>query len=91
MKPSRVSDTETFPLAARSTGTAINGGEGYSVVPDLCMVNVDVRADPGFRLPSRSKTDDLFTAEHQFRAEADEDLRWLANRYLASHPDPNLP
>jgi acetylornithine deacetylase/succinyl-diaminopimelate desuccinylase-like protein len=46
-----------FPLPARLTVTAISGGGGYSVVPDLCMVNVDVRltlsSTPG-RLSRRS-------------------------------------
>jgi acetylornithine deacetylase/succinyl-diaminopimelate desuccinylase-like protein len=37
-----------FPLPARLTVTAISGGEGYSVVPDLCAVNVDVRLTPVF-------------------------------------------
>jgi succinyl-diaminopimelate desuccinylase len=37
-----------FPLPARLTVTAISGGEGYSVVPDLCVVNVDVRLTPAF-------------------------------------------
>jgi succinyl-diaminopimelate desuccinylase len=37
-----------FPLPARLTVTAISGGEGYSVVPDLCVVNVDVRLTPVF-------------------------------------------
>jgi succinyl-diaminopimelate desuccinylase len=37
-----------FPLPARLTVTAISGGEGYSVVPDLCVVNVDVRLTPIF-------------------------------------------
>lgn len=35
-----------FPLPAKLTVTAINGGEGYSVVPDLCTFNVDVRLTP---------------------------------------------
>jgi len=35
-----------FPLPARLTVTAISGGEGYSMVPDLCKVNVDVRLTP---------------------------------------------
>lgn len=46
---------EDFPLPARLTVTAINGGEGYSVVPDLCVVNVDVRLTPAF--DSRSGLD----------------------------------
>lgn len=39
---------EEFPLPARLTVTAITGGEGYSVVPDLCVFNVDVRLTPAF-------------------------------------------
>ena len=35
-----------FPLPARLTVTAISGGEGYSMVPDLCSLNVDVRLTP---------------------------------------------
>lgn len=35
-----------FPLPAKLTVTAINGGEGYSTVPDLCTLNVDVRLTP---------------------------------------------
>lgn len=35
-----------FPLPARLTVTAISGGQGYSMVPDLCSLNVDVRLTP---------------------------------------------
>jgi succinyl-diaminopimelate desuccinylase len=35
-----------FPLPARLTITAISGGQGYSAVPDLCTLNVDVRLTP---------------------------------------------
>ncbi|MFD8559659.1 M20 family metallopeptidase [Streptosporangium canum] len=35
-----------FPPPAKLTITAITGGEGYSTVPDLCVVNVDVRLTP---------------------------------------------
>jgi succinyl-diaminopimelate desuccinylase len=35
-----------FPLPAKLTVTAISGGEGYSAVPDLCTLNVDVRLTP---------------------------------------------
>ena len=38
-----------FPLSPRLTVTAIRGGEGYSTVPDLCVVNVDIRLTPAFR------------------------------------------
>ena len=37
-----------FPLPAKLTVTAISGGEGYSTVPDLCTINVDVRLTPAF-------------------------------------------
>jgi succinyl-diaminopimelate desuccinylase len=40
--------TPAFPLPARLTVTAVNGGDGYSVVPDLCLFNVDVRLTPAF-------------------------------------------
>lgn len=39
---------EEFPLPARLTITAITGGEGYSAVPDLCTLNVDIRLTPAF-------------------------------------------
>jgi succinyl-diaminopimelate desuccinylase len=35
-----------FPLRPRVTVTAVSGGEGYSAVPDLCTLNVDVRLTP---------------------------------------------
>jgi succinyl-diaminopimelate desuccinylase len=38
----------SFPLPARLTVTAIEGGEGYSTVPDVCAINVDVRLTPDF-------------------------------------------
>jgi succinyl-diaminopimelate desuccinylase len=37
-----------FPLPARLTVTQITGGVGYSAVPDLCTLNVDVRLTPAF-------------------------------------------
>ena len=45
-----------FPLPAKLTVTAISGGEGYSMVPDLCTLNVDIRLTPALtiRPPSRS-------------------------------------
>ena len=41
-----------FPLPARLTVTAISGGEGYSAVPDRCIVNIDVRLTPAFDSPA---------------------------------------
>ncbi|GAA1274355.1 succinyl-diaminopimelate desuccinylase [Sphaerisporangium rubeum] len=35
-----------FPPAAKLTVTAINGGEGFSLTPDLCTLNVDIRLTP---------------------------------------------
>jgi succinyl-diaminopimelate desuccinylase len=35
-----------FPLPAKLTVTAINGGEGFSTIPDLCTLNVDLRLTP---------------------------------------------
>ena len=41
-----------FPLPAKLTVTAVSGGEGYSMVPDLCTVNVDVRLTPALDDPA---------------------------------------
>jgi succinyl-diaminopimelate desuccinylase len=35
-----------FPLGPKITVTAISGGEGYSIVPDRCIVSLDVRLSP---------------------------------------------
>ncbi|GAA1034329.1 MULTISPECIES: M20 family metallopeptidase [Amycolatopsis] len=37
-----------FPLPGKLTVTAIEGGQGFSVTPDLCILNVDVRTTPRF-------------------------------------------
>lgn len=37
-----------FPLSGKLTVTAVTGGQGYSVTPDLCTLNVDVRTTPAF-------------------------------------------
>ncbi|RNL86746.1 M20 family metallopeptidase [Halostreptopolyspora alba] len=34
--------------AGKVTVTAINGGQGFSVVPDLCTINIDARTTPAF-------------------------------------------
>lgn len=41
-----------FPLPARLTVTAISGGQGFSTVPDLCSINVDIRLTPVLDAPS---------------------------------------
>lgn len=40
--------TSDFPLPSKVTVTAIEGGQGYSVTPDLCTLNVDIRTTPAF-------------------------------------------
>jgi succinyl-diaminopimelate desuccinylase len=42
------SATDGFPLPGKLTVTAMAGGEGYSVTPDLCTLNVDIRTTPVF-------------------------------------------
>ncbi|WP_239159704.1 M20 family metallopeptidase [Winogradskya humida] len=39
---------ERFPMGPAITVTAIDGGQGYSVTPDLCTVNVDIRTTGTF-------------------------------------------
>ncbi|MGH3930137.1 MAG: M20 family metallopeptidase [Pseudonocardiaceae bacterium] len=40
--------SEQFPLPGKLTVTAIDGGQGYSVTPDLCTLNIDIRTTPTF-------------------------------------------
>jgi succinyl-diaminopimelate desuccinylase len=66
---------EDFPQPPKLTVTAIGGGEGYSVVPDVCRLNVDVRLTPSF---------DADAAEAVVRrAVADVDGRWPGTRETA--------
>lgn len=37
-----------FPLPPKLTVTSMHGGEGFSTVPDLCEVGVDIRTTPTF-------------------------------------------
>ncbi|MGP3977557.1 M20 family metallopeptidase [Streptomyces sp. 8N114] len=37
-----------FPLPPKLSVTALHGGQGFSVTPDLCELNVDVRTTPDF-------------------------------------------
>jgi succinyl-diaminopimelate desuccinylase len=41
-----------FPLPAKLTVTEVCGGEGYSMVPDLCTFNVDIRLTPALDDPA---------------------------------------
>ncbi|MGH3795020.1 MAG: M20 family metallopeptidase [Pseudonocardiaceae bacterium] len=40
--------SEAFPLPGKVTVTAIQGGQAYSVTPDLCTLNIDIRTTPTF-------------------------------------------
>ncbi len=40
--------SDEFPLPGKLTVTAATGGQGYSVTPDLCTLNVDIRTTPAF-------------------------------------------
>ncbi|MGH3549084.1 MAG: peptidase dimerization domain-containing protein, partial [Pseudonocardiaceae bacterium] len=40
--------SDDFPLPGRVTVTAVQGGQGYSVTPDLCTLNIDIRTTPVF-------------------------------------------
>jgi len=40
--------SKDFPLPGKVTVTAIDGGQGYSVTPDLCTLHLDIRTTPTF-------------------------------------------
>lgn len=40
--------TPAFPLPPQLTLTAMHGGEGFSMVPDTCLMNIDVRLTTAF-------------------------------------------
>jgi succinyl-diaminopimelate desuccinylase len=44
-----------FPLTGKLTVTAVSGGEGYSLTPDLCTLNVDIRTTPTFDSDAASR------------------------------------
>lgn len=46
--PLPVADGTDFPFGPSLTVTSIQGGEGYSQVPDRCDVKVDIRLTPSF-------------------------------------------
>ncbi|MFF4041111.1 M20 family metallopeptidase [Streptomyces sp. NPDC001816] len=37
-----------FPLPPKLSVTAFHGGQGFSITPDRCEINIDVRTTPGF-------------------------------------------
>jgi succinyl-diaminopimelate desuccinylase len=44
----RLPSDSDFPLEPRLTVTAAHGGQGYAIVPDKCMLKVDIRLTPTF-------------------------------------------
>ncbi|WP_371648266.1 MULTISPECIES: M20 family metallopeptidase [unclassified Streptomyces] len=46
--PGPPNDGSGFPLAPKLSVTAIHGGQGFSVSPDRCEVNLDIRTTPAF-------------------------------------------
>jgi succinyl-diaminopimelate desuccinylase len=57
-----------FPLPGKLTVTAITAGQGYSVTPDLCTLNIDIRTTPAF--------DDTAAAELLAATTAHVDRSW---------------
>jgi succinyl-diaminopimelate desuccinylase len=53
----------TIGLPPRVTVTAVQGGEGYSIIPDRCTVDVDVRLTPSFDEACAAALIDHATAE----------------------------
>ena len=52
-----------FGLSPKLTVTAIHGGEGYSIVPDRCVVSVDTRLTPQFDKPTATELLERIVAE----------------------------
>lgn len=68
-----------FPLPAKLTVTAIEGGQGYSVTPDLCTLNVDLRTTPAF--------DDRAAADLLERIVGELDDAWPGTGLTGIQPD----
>ena len=49
------SKSDQFPLPPQITITQISGGNGFSGVPDLCAINVDIRLTPAFEAAQARK------------------------------------
>ncbi|WP_234021139.1 M20 family metallopeptidase [Streptomyces sp. Tu 6176] len=45
---SGVDDASAFPLPPKLSVTSFHGGQGFSVTPDRCDLNVDIRTTPAF-------------------------------------------
>lgn len=78
-----VGASDEFPLPGKLTVTAMTGGQGYSVTPDLCTLNVDIRTTP------------TFTSDHATRLlehlVTHVDDRWPGTRPTLIHTDTTWP
>ncbi|HEY0806613.1 MAG TPA: M20/M25/M40 family metallo-hydrolase [Pseudonocardiaceae bacterium] len=77
------SATPDFPLPPKLTVTAIQAGTGYSVTPDLCTLNIDIRTTPAFDNKAAA------TLLAQRTAEVDED--WPHTRPASILPNTRWP
>lgn len=75
--------TEDFPLPAKLTVTTVQGGEGYSVTPDLCALGIDMRTTPAIGCP-------LFR-ELLYRAITTVDQAWPGTRATIMDIDTEWP
>ncbi|MFJ9521858.1 M20 family metallopeptidase [Kitasatospora sp. NPDC101801] len=71
-------DGDPFPLPPKLTVTAGHGGEGFSLVPDLCTLNIDIRLTPAFGADdARTLVHDAVTAldrDHPTRHPTETDI-----------------
>jgi succinyl-diaminopimelate desuccinylase len=73
----------SFPLPGKLTVTAMTGGQGYSVTPNLCTLNIDIRTTPTF--------DTTATAHLLDQLVTDVDGRWPGTRPTLIEADPAWP
>jgi succinyl-diaminopimelate desuccinylase len=72
-----------FPLRGKLTVTAIEGGHGFSVTPDLCTIHVDVRTTPTF--------DSVAAAALLAQTVAHVDQAWPGTRATSTESDMQWP
>ncbi|WP_284741688.1 M20 family metallopeptidase [Amycolatopsis sp. RTGN1] len=77
------SASSEFPMAGKLTVTAIEGGQGYSVTPGLCTLNVDVRTTRTF--------DDEDAARLLKHIVAQVDVAWPGTQPTLSQVDTRWP
>jgi len=85
---------EDFYFGPKLTITAINGGSGFAQVPDLCVINVDVRLTPSFtaadaRLLIKQAVDEVDggnASAGKKRCTIKEEESWPQYKLAADHP-----